>query len=184
MRLRTTTTLCFLLLLAACSNDGSSPVGPTLQSLGPPEPADVAGTWTATITASTDDIIGGGCLGNVARGLQLSTTRTATIVIEQDGGTLTETSLAIEDVTCRFTGSVTSTTLSATVDACTPDTISIGVVPGCGSDPWSLESLSLTMDATVSGPVITGTPTATATAVSGESNSHSVTATGQLSMSR
>ena len=181
MKIRTLV-LC-LLLLAGCDSDGSSPVAPTPQSLGPPGTANVAGTWTATVTASTGDIAGGGCLGNVARGLQLSKTWTATVTVAQDGVTLTPTSVEIDNITCSFGGSVSGNTVNATVNACTPDRLDIGVVDGCGSDAWSLESLSLTVEATLSGPVITGTPTATATAVSG-SASHAVSATGELSMTR
>ena len=173
----------YVLLLAGCSSDGSSPVSPTPQPLGPPEVADVAGTWTATISASTEDVVGGGCPGDVARRLRISTTRTATIVVEQHGGSLAGSSVKIEGVTCRFSGSVTGNTVQAAVGACAPDTISIGVVSGCGSEPWRLESLALTMEATVSGPVITGNPKATAMAV-GPDGSHPVTATGQLSMRR
>ena len=172
-----------VLLLAGCDSDGSSPAAPTPQPLGPPGTADVAGTWTATLTASSSDITGGGCLGNVARALQVSRTWTAAVTIAQNGATLTPTSVEIEDITCSFGGSVSGNTVSATVNACTPDRIDIGVVDVCGSDPWHLESLSLAVEATVSGSAITGTPTATATAVSGAA-SHSVSATGTLNMSR
>ena len=172
-----------LSLLSGCGSDGSSPAAPTPQPLGPPETANVAGTWTATISASTADIVGGGCLGDVARGLGLSKTWTTTVDVAQDGTTLTETSLGIEGLTCSFSGTVTGNTVDATVDACTPDAISVGVISGCDSEPWSLESLSLTVEATVSGSVITGSPTATATAVNGDA-SHSVSATGELSMTR
>ncbi|MCE2540656.1 MAG: hypothetical protein J4G16_09760 [Acidobacteria bacterium] len=177
-----TVVLC-VLLSAGCDSDGSSPVAPTPQPLGPPGTADVAGTWTATLTASSGDITGGGCLGNVARGFQLSRTWTATLTVAQDGTTLTPTSVEIAGVTCSFGGSVSSNTVNATVNSCTPDRIDVGAVEVCGSDPWHLESLSLAVEATVSGSVVTGTPTATATAVSGDA-SHSVSATGTLSMSR
>ncbi len=172
-----------LALLSGCGSDGSSPAAPSPQPLGPPATANVAGTWTATISASTADIVGGGCLGDVARGLGLGKTWTATVDVAQDGTTLTETSLEIEGLTCSFSGTVTGNTVDATVDACTPDAIAVGVISGCGSEPWSLESLSLTVEATVSGSVITGSPTATATAVNGDA-SHSVSATGELSMAR
>ena len=178
--------LCVLLLAGCESGDSSTPAGPTplpLQSLGPPDTADVSGTWTATLSASTDDIVGGGCLGNVARALGLTKTWTSTIEITQSGSTLSDTSVTIGDISCTFSGSVSGTTVNATVNACTPDSVSIGEVSGCGSDPWSLESLSLSVAATVSDSTITGTPTATATAVSG-SNSHAVSATGSLSMTR
>ena len=171
------------LLPAGCDSDGSSPTAPTPQPLGPPETADVAGTWTATVTASSGDITGGGCLGNVARALQLSRTWTATVTIAQDGATLTSTSVEIAGVTCSFGGSVSGNTVNATVNACTPDRIDVGVVGACGSDPWHLESLSLAVAATVAGSTISGTPTATATAVNGDA-SHAVSATGTLSMSR
>ena len=177
-----TLVLC-VLLLAGCDSDGSSPVAPTPQPLGPPGTADVSGTWTASLTASTGDVTGGGCLGNVARGLGLSKTWTATVTIAQDGTTLTSTSVDVADITCSFGGSVSGNTVNATVNACTPDRLDIGVVAGCGSDPWHLESLSLTVAATVAGTTITGTPTATATAVSGTA-SHAVSATGDLSMTR
>ena len=143
----------------------------------------MAGTWTATLTASSGDITGGGCLGNIARGLQLSRTWTATLTIAQDGATLTPTSVEIAGVTCSFGGSVSGNTVNATVNSCTPDRIDVGVVSACGSDAWHLESLSLAVEATVAGSVVTGTPTGTATAVSGAA-SHSVSATGTLSMSR
>ena len=171
------------LLPAGCDSDGSSPVAPTPQPLGPPGTADVAGTWTATVTASSGDITGGGCLGNVARALQLSRTWTATVTVAQDGAALTPTSVEIAGVTCSFGGSVSGNTINATVNACTPDRIDVGVVEVCGSDPWHLESLSLAVEATVAGSAISGTPTATATAVSGDA-SHSVSATGTLSMNR
>ncbi len=177
-----TVVLCAL-LPAGCDSDGSSPVAPSPQPLPPPATADVAGTWTATLTASTGDITGGGCLGNVARALGLSKTWTADLTIVQDGTTLTSTSVDVADITCSFGGSVSGNTVNATVNGCSPDRLDIGVVAGCGSDAWHLESLSLTVAATVSGTVITGAPTATATAISGD-NSHSVSATSTLSMSR
>ena len=177
-----TVVLCAL-LPAGCDSDGSSPVAPSPQPLPPPATADVAGAWTATLTASTGDITGGGCLGNVARALGLSKTWTADLTIVQDGTTLTSTSVDVADITCSFGGSVSGNTVNATVNGCSPDRLDIGVVEGCGSDAWHLESLSLTVAATVSGTVIAGTPTATATAISGD-NSHSVSATSTLSMSR
>lgn len=172
-----------VLLPAGCESDGSSPVAPSPQALPPPVTADVAGTWTATLTASSGDITGGGCLGTIARGLQLSRTWTATLTVAQDGTTLTPTSVEIAGVTCSFGGSVSGNTVNATVNSCTPDRIDVGVVSACGSDPWHLESLSLSVAATLSGSVITGTPTGTATAISGTA-SHSVSATGTLSMSK
>lgn len=183
-----------VLLLAGCSSEDSptspsrSP-NPSLRPAAQPPAseqsgtADVAGTWTATLSASTDDIVGGGCLGVMARALGISRSWTATIEIDQTGNTLAETPVEVEGTTCRLAGSVTGATVNATVDSCAPDRVSIGVVPGCGSDPWHLESLSLTVAATVSGSAMTGTPTARGTAVSG-SDSYAVSATGELSMSR
>ena len=86
-------------------------------------------------------------------------------------------------MTCQFRGSVSGTTVNATVDACTPDTIPLGVLAGCGSGAWSLASPSLTMAATLTGNTLTGTPTATGTVTDG-SESHPVSATADLTMTR
>ena len=176
------------LLLTGCEAGGLSPFNlfsPTSPTSTAPDttPADVSGTWTAVVTASTDDIQGGGCAGSVARALRSSITRSATVPLTQSGSTLPATSVTINGMTCQFRGSVSGTTVNATVDGCMPDTISLGVLVGCGSDPWSLASPSLTMAATVSGNTITGAPTASGTATNG-SESHPVSATADLTMTR
>ena len=177
------------LLLTGCEADGFSPfsflspTSPTPTASGTSTPADVSGTWTAVLSASTDDIQGGGCAGSVARALRSSITRSATVTLTQNGGTLPATPVTINGMTCQFRGSVTGTTLNATVDACTPDALSLGLLAGCGSDAWSLASPSLTMAATVSGNTITGTPTASGTATNG-SESHPVSTTADLTMTR
>ena len=187
MRLRLYASALGALLLTGCEAGGFSPFN-ILSPVSPTPttseaPADVAGTWTAVISASTDDIQGGGCAGSVARALGSSITRSATVVLTQDGGTLPATPVTINGITCQFRGSVTGTTVNATVDACTPDSVSLGVLAGCGDGPWSLASPSLTMAATVTGNTVTGTPTATGTATNG-SESHPVSATAQLTMTR
>ena len=177
------------LLLTGCEAGGFSPfntlspVGPTPVASETQTPANVSGTWTAILSASTDDIQGGGCAGNVARALASTITRSATVVLTQNGGTLPATPVTVNGMTCQFRGSVTGKTVNATVDACTPDTVSLGLLAGCGSGAWSLVSPSLTMAATVSGDTITGTPTATGTATSG-TVSHPVSATAQITMTR
>ena len=119
----------------------------------------------------------------MARALGSSITRSATVALAQNGGTLPSMPVTISGITCQFRGSVTGRTVNATVDACTPDAITLGALAGCGSGAWSLRSPSLTMAATVSGNTITGTPTVTGTATNG-SQSHPVSATGQLTMTR
>ena len=189
MRLRFCALALNALLLTGCEAGGFSPfsilspVSPTPTTSESTTPADVSGTWTAVISASTDDIQGGGCAGTVARALGSSITRSATVVLTQNGGTLPATPVTINGITCQFRGSVTGTTVNATVDACTPNSVALGVLAGCGSGAWSLASPSLTMAATVSGSTITGTPTASGTATNG-SESHPVSATAQLTMTR
>ena len=159
-----------------------SPTSPTSTS-GDSATADVSGTWTAVLSASTDDIQGGGCAGNIARALGSSITRSTTVVLTQSGATLPAVPVTINGVTCQFRGSVSGSTVNATVDACTPDAIALGVLAGCGSDAWSLASPSLTMAATATGDTITGTPTVSGTATNG-SVSHPVSAAAQLTMTR
>ena len=177
------------LLLSGCEAGGLSPfnffspTGPTSTTPDTTTPADVSGTWTAVVSASTDDIRGGGCAGSVARALRSSITRSATVTLTQNGSALPAAPVTINGMTCQFRGSVSGTTVNATVDACTPDAIALGVLPGCGSGTWSLRSPSLTMAATVSGNTITGAPTASGTAAGG-SQTHPVSATAQLTMTR
>ena len=189
MRLRLYAPVLGALLLTGCEAGGFSPfnllspVSPSPTTSDTTTPADVSGTWTAVLSASTDDVQGGGCAGNVARALGSSITRSATLVLTQSGGNLPATPVTINGVTCQFRGSVSGTTVNATVDSCAPNAIALGVLTGCGSGAWSLQSPSLTMSATVTGNTITGTPTATGTATNG-SESHPVSATAQLTMTR
>ena len=189
MRLRLCTSALGALLLTGCEAGSFSPfnlfspTSPTAVTTDTTAPADVSGTWTAVLSASTNDIQGGGCAGSVARALRSSITRSATLTLTQNGSTLSATSVTINGMTCQFRGSVSGTTVNATVDGCTPDTISLGVLAGCGSDPWSLASPSLTMAATLTGNTLTGTPTATGTVTDG-SESHPVSATADLTMTR
>ena len=189
LRLRICALALGALLLTGCEAGGFSPfnilspASPTPTTSETTTPADVGGTWTAVLSASTDDVQGGGCAGNVARALGSSITRSTTFVLTQNGGTLPATSVTINGITCQFRGSVTGTTVNATVDSCTPDAISLGALIGCGSDAWSFEAPSLTMAATVTGDTITGTPTVTGTATNG-SESHPVSATARLTMTR
>ncbi len=189
MRLRLCASALGALLLTGCEAGGFSPfnvfspAAPTAVTTDTTAPADVSGTWTAVLSASTDDIQGGGCAGSVARALRSSITRSTTVTLTQSGSTLAATSVTINGMTCQFRGSVSGTTVNATVDACTPDTIALGVLAGCGSDTWSLASPSLTMAATATGDTITGTPTASGTATNG-SESHPVSATADLTMTR
>lgn len=189
MRLRLCTSALGALLLTGCEAGSFSPfnlfspTNPTAVTTDTTAPADVSGTWIAVLSAATDDIQGGGCAGSVGRALRSSITRSATVTLAQSGSTLAATSVTINGMTCQFRGSVSGTTVNATVDACTPDTISLGVLAGCGSGAWSLASPSLTMAATLTGNTLTGTPTATGTVTDG-SESHPVSATADLTMTR
>ena len=189
MRLRLGALALNALLLTGCEAGSFSPfsllspVSPTPVTSETSTPADVAGTWTAVLSASTDDVQGGGCAGNLARALGSSITRSATVVLTQSGSTIPAASVTVDEMTCQFRGSVSGTTLNATLDSCTPNTVSVGALSGCGAGAWSLASPSLTMSASVTGNTITGTPTATGTLTDG-TESHPVSATAQLTMTR
>ena len=171
-------------LLTACGGDeADSPATPTSPTT-PPVHASVAGRWTVTDTVeSAAGVSGGGCLGDLVRA-NVPTTETGTLTLAQDGRTVTGMATFPDDgTTCPFTGAVTGDSLELTSSSCQPETIELGIVPGCGEQGWTLELTGRTFSGTVDETTIAGRGTETGNAMSG-GDTYPITVTSSVTMRR
>lgn len=171
-------------LISACGGDDDpTPTAPTPLT----GHAEVAGEWAGTWAVSTDNIDGGGCLGELLRTVPQESMLDVVITVQQMDTMLTGQSVITEpdgrQMTCSVAGSVSEDRVEAMLEACSNAVTELGVIMGCGTEVWTMELGSATYVATVDGSRMNGTVTETRTVRGGE-ESHAATVTSELSLER
>ena len=132
-----------------CSSRSLSATQPTDQQV------NVSGRWAGTTTVSTAVMLGGGCLGDQLRAADFPIRNEVVFNFSQSGARVVGSQIAVavgnEALTnsCELMGIVVENDLHGTV--CDGRTEDVGVVTGCGSEPWIIEWEPILFSGTVNG---------------------------------